>query len=142
MPSRGLAFTPPSRAAPAAAARVLLLVGPDALASDYLRSEWNHARPFAKPAIPALRLGTHEALPDQLQRLYGPDLRESRAYDDGLSELVRVLSEPLPAMGPLRTEVPGLPPHFIDVRAQPGLRRMSWHCRIATASCRLCRCFT
>jgi NB-ARC domain/TIR domain len=116
MPSRGLTFTQEIRDAIDRANRLLLIVGPSALTSAYVQSEWRHALLFAKSVVPLLRIGTYDTLPEPLRQLHCPDCRESRAYDEALIEVVRVLSDPLPTLGPLRGETPRLPPHFLDVR--------------------------
>jgi hypothetical protein len=106
MPSRGLTFTQEIRAAIDRANRLLLIVGPYAIQSSYVRSEWNHALLFSKSVVPVLRLGTYEEVPEELRQFHCPDCRANRSYDDALAELVRVLSDPLPTLGPLRTDVP------------------------------------
>src|SRR5579885_2670904 len=62
MPSRGLKFTQEIRDAIEACDRLLLVVGPCAVASDYVRAEWEHALLFAKGVVPILRLGDYSLL--------------------------------------------------------------------------------
>src|SRR5262245_9225081 len=80
MPSRGLTFTQEVRDAIDRSSRLLLLVGPHALQSTYVRSEWNHALLFSKSVVPILRLGTYESLPEELREFHCPDGREARPY--------------------------------------------------------------
>ena len=117
MPSRGLTFTQEIRDAIDRANRLLLIVGPYAIQSQYVRSEWHHALLFSKSVVPALRLGTYESLPEELRQFHCPDCRDSRPYDEMLADLVRILSDPLPTLGAFRTDLPQLPPHFVGMRA-------------------------
>src|SRR5271165_1953062 len=116
MPSRGLTFTQEIRDAIDRANHLLLIVGPGPLTSAYVQSEWRHSLLFAKSVVPLLRIGTYDTLPEPLRQFHCLDCRESRAYDEALAEVARVLSDPLPTLGPLRGETPRLPPHFLDVR--------------------------
>ena len=62
--------------------------------------------------VPLLRLNDYEDLPPELAGLHCPDFRAGRPLDQALDELLRVLSDPVPALGPLQGEVPGVPPHY------------------------------
>src|SRR6478672_10017658 len=54
MPSRGLTFLQEIRDAVAVAERLVLVVGPAALRSEYVRAEWQYALALSKPVIPVL----------------------------------------------------------------------------------------
>ena len=63
MPSRALTFMQEIRDAIHNAERLLLIVGPKALSSDYVRAEWQHALADNKVVIPVLRLGGYDEFP-------------------------------------------------------------------------------
>jgi hypothetical protein len=92
--------------------RLIAIVGPAALASDYVRAEWEHARLFAKGVIDIPRLSPYEDIPQDVARFHGPDFRQDAYYGHALNELVRLLREPLAPIGML-TGVPALPAYFV-----------------------------
>jgi WD40 repeat protein len=112
MPNRALTFLQEIRDAVEKCHRLLAVIGPGAVRSNYVLSEWQHALLFAKGVVPLLRLGDFDVLPEDLSRLHCVDSRASRPYDQTLAEVVRLLKEPIPPLGPLLTQVPSLPPHF------------------------------
>src|SRR5712671_6832427 len=57
MPSRGLTFHQEIQDAVAARERLVLVVGPKAAVSDYVRQEWQFALHADKAVTPILRLG-------------------------------------------------------------------------------------
>jgi WD40 repeat protein len=116
MNNRGRTFLQEIRDAVARADRVIAVIGPRALESEYVRVEWEHALLFSKAVVPILRLGNYGELPADFAHLHSPDFRESRPYPEALSELVRILKEPVPPLPPFLTEVPSLPPHFLPRR--------------------------
>ena len=63
MANRGRTFLQEIRDAIESVDRVVAVVGPRALLSEYVRSEWDHAVLFAKGIVPILRLGTYDLLP-------------------------------------------------------------------------------
>ena len=113
MPNRGLTFLQEIRDAVEAADRLIAVIGPQAVASDYVRAEWQHALWFAKGVVPVLRLGDYDLVPPELAKLHGPDFREARIFEEALEELSRILDEPLASLGALLSEVPSLLPHFL-----------------------------
>lgn len=120
MPSRALTFLQEVRDAITISERLIFVVGPAAVVSDYVRAEWDYALSICQPVIPILRFGKgnndncedYGQLPVELANLHCPDFRETRRYDEALDELVRVLSEPVAPLGQL-ISVPHLPPHFL-----------------------------
>jgi WD40 repeat protein len=112
MPSRSLTFLQEIRDAIAAAERFVLVVGPAALRSDYVRAEWQYALALSKPVIPVLRAGEMEDLPPEVGRVHSIDARTTRPARAAFDELVRVLGAPLPPLGPFLSSIPALPPHF------------------------------
>ncbi|NEM04735.1 TIR domain-containing protein [Geodermatophilus normandii] len=111
MPSRSLTFMDEIRRAIDAADRLLVVVGPHAVASEYVRSEWLYALARGKAVTPVLRSGGYELLPPELRMLHCPDVRTARPERQARAEVVRVLTEPMPQLGELHG-VPDLPPHF------------------------------
>ncbi|MEI6502002.1 MAG: toll/interleukin-1 receptor domain-containing protein, partial [Armatimonadota bacterium] len=112
MPSRALTFLQEIRDAISARDRLVLVVGPDALASEYVEAEWRWAFDFGKPVNPVLRLGDYDTLPEELKLLDAPDFTKDADYEERLATLVRQLSEPVPPMGKL-AGVPSLPQHLL-----------------------------
>ena len=69
MPNRGLTFLQEIRDAIDYADRLLLVAGPGAYTSDYVRDEWQYAYETYKGINIALRLGDYFDLPEQLRGL-------------------------------------------------------------------------
>jgi hypothetical protein len=59
MPSRALIFLPAIRDAISPSDRLLLVVGPKAVASDYVAAEWRCALGLCIAVTPGLRLGDY-----------------------------------------------------------------------------------
>ena len=112
MPSRALTFLKEIREAIRAADRVVVVIGPRCVASDYCRAEWQAALAESKPVTPVLRLGQRSMLPPELRGFHSPDLSARADAATGLSDLLRVLRDPPPPLGPLIGGVPDVPPHF------------------------------
>ncbi len=113
MPSRSLTFHQEIRDAIAARERLLLVVGPKAVSSDYVRQEWQFAwREADKVVTPILRLGDYPLVPDELKLLHCEDFRDDSQYPFHLDKLVRQLREPAPRLGKL-IAVPSLPSHYL-----------------------------
>lgn len=112
MPSRALTFLQEIRDAIESSERLVLVLGPKAIASDYVRAEWEHALLFGNSVIPILRLGSYDTVPPEISKLHTPDFRASRPYPEALRELLRILDEKLLPLAPLYG-VPSFPPHFI-----------------------------
>ena len=113
MPSRTLTFHQEIRDAVAACDRLVLLIGPKAVESLYVRQEWQFAYFEAEKIVtPILRRGDFPIVPDELKLLHCEDIRDDRQYDFHLKNLIRQLGEPAPTLGKL-IGVPSLPPHFL-----------------------------
>ena len=112
MPSRALTFMQEIRDAIHDAERLLLIVGPRALSSGYVRAEWQHALADNKVVIPVLRLGGYDDFPAELQHVHGPSCLKERALEESLAEITRVLRDPIPPLGMIAGNLPDLPPHF------------------------------
>ena len=111
MPSRGRTFLQEIRDAIESVDRVIAVIGPAAVRSDYVRYEWDHALLFAKGLLPVLRLGDHKMLPSELWpggddglaavdfgKLHAPDFRDGRPYEAALAELARIIRQPVAAL--------------------------------------------
>src|SRR5690606_21036259 len=92
--------------------KLILVVGPGALESDYVKAEWEYALSICLPVIPILRAGDYALIPPALKKWHAPDFRDSRPYADALAELKRILAEPTAPLGRLHA-VPPLPPWYI-----------------------------
>jgi WD40 repeat protein len=112
MPSRALTFHKEIRDAIDSSDRLIVVIGPKAIQSDYVRAEWQHALNACKIVIPVMRFGKRDLLPNELRKLNCPDMRETRPYADALADLLRVLGDPVVPLGELRG-VPLLPAHFL-----------------------------
>ncbi len=114
MPSRNLTFHQEIRDAVAAHDRLLLVIGPKAVASEYVRQEWQFAWfEGEKVVTPILRLGDYPLAIDELKLVHAEDFRNDADYPIHLKELVRILNEPPPPMGKL-IAVPSLPAHYLS----------------------------
>ena len=113
MPSRLLTFHQEIREAVATRERLVLVVGPRAVASDYVRQEWLFALQEDKVVTPILRLGEFLLVPDELKLFHHEDFRDDARFDFHLDNLARQLSEPPPRLGKL-IAVPSLPGHYLE----------------------------
>ena len=128
MASRGRTFLQEIRDAIEAVDRVIAVIGPAAIHSDYVRYEWDHAALFAKGLLPILRLGDYGLVPSELLlendqglavsdlgMLHCPDFRAERPYEQALDELVAIIGQPVPPLASY-DGTPALPPHFLPRR--------------------------
>ncbi len=114
MPSRQLSFSKEIEAAIASCDRLVLVVGPGAVFSDYVTHEWRFAFHKAVKCVNAiLRRGDYDLLPEDLRGPHVEDFRDDEAFDFRLANLVRQLSDPLPPLGKL-VAVPALPAHYLE----------------------------
>lgn len=123
MPSRALTFYQEIRDAIAARDRLVLVVGPGAVASDYVAQEWQFSYFAANKCVnPILRLGDFDLIPEDLKLLHAEDFREDAQFDDHLKKLIRQLSEPVQPVGKL-IAVPELPPGYGNTASASPLGR-------------------
>lgn len=101
MPNRDLSFLQEIRDAIIERDLLLLVVGPQAMASDYVRAEWEFALSVCKPIHPVLRAGDFDQLPPQLSLLDTPNFCDDAQYDKAFDHLLRHLSEPPRPLGEL-----------------------------------------
>lgn len=112
MPSRALTFLKEIRDAIRAVDRVVVIIGPKCVTSDYCRAEWQAALAETRIVNPLIRIGEYELLPPELASLHCPDFRDEANFEDAFKETLRVLTEPIPPLGALLGGVPDVPPHF------------------------------
>ena len=112
MPSRALTFLQEIRDAVRSRDRLLVVLGPAAVLSDYVRAEWQAALVDGKVVTPVLRLGDYDLVPPELKNLHCPDVRPSRPPEEAFGELLRILRDPVPPLGSLMGPVPEMPAHF------------------------------
>lgn len=112
MESRGRTFLQEIRDAISGCGRLLLVVGPGSVQSEYVRAEWQHALDECKVIVPVLRIGERSAVPAELSKLHSVDFRNDQVYAGTLAELLRILVTPVPELGAL-SGVISLPPHFV-----------------------------
>jgi hypothetical protein len=126
MPSGGKPFTAEIEAAIRRAARLALVVGPEALRSPYVSKEWQFAlreglavTPLVRGPYPSEGSTTFtdlvEDLPRRLRRLHAVDCRRSdhRPEHDALEEVARLLAQRLGRLGRLYNAGPALPPWYV-----------------------------
>ena len=112
MPSRGLTFLREIQDAINISEHLILVVGPAAVKSDYVRAEWEYALSTCKVINPLLRLGNYDLLPPELSKYDTPDFRANTQYETKFSRLLAQLKEPIAPLGEL-FGVHNLPPHFL-----------------------------
>jgi WD40 repeat protein len=117
MPSRALTFLQEIRDAITQVDRVLFVVGPRGIKSDYVRAEWEYALSICHTVTPLLRLGDYTLLPSELAPLHTVDFRRTglpffdTRYATAFKDLLRILREPEYELGPVRADP--LPARFV-----------------------------
>ena len=72
LPSRSLTFHQEIRDAINARDRMLVVLGPKALRSEYVREEWQYALATEKIVTPIRRAETHNSVPPEMGAVHGP----------------------------------------------------------------------
>lgn len=111
MPSRGTTFLQEIREAIADADRLVVVLGPAALTSEYVRTEWQYALSLSKPVTPLLSGIGAEQLPPELRLFHAPNTGAGEPSRRAWAEIDRVLAEPPPPLAAL-DGVPRIPPRF------------------------------
>ena len=117
LPSRGTTFDQEIRRAIEASARLVLVVGPNALSRGYVAQEWGFADDLGIPVVPVLRAGSFKDLPERLRGYHSVPAQPPLPVDAAITSLVRLLSEPVAPLGTCYS-VPVPPPHVLG---RPGL---------------------
>jgi len=113
MPNRGLTFSDEIRRAIALHERFVLVVGPKAVESAYVREEWTCALDLDKPVYPVIRIGDVTLLPDRVRLYDARFMQQDADYHLEMTRLVDQLRAAPPQLGALHA-VPSLPPHFLE----------------------------
>lgn len=112
MESRGRSFLREIRDGIAAAERVLLIVGPRVRHSSNVEAEWRQALREGVAVTPLLCLGDYDDVPDALRQLHCEDVRSSIPETAAFEKVRRIVSTPVPPLGPL-VGVPRLPTPYL-----------------------------
>ena len=112
MESRGRTFFQELRDAIHDSERVLLVVGPAALQSEYVQSEWQHALLYSRAILPLLRIGDYQEIPPEYALFHSVDCRAARDERGVFEEILARLETPVPPLGELHG-MPPLPPSYI-----------------------------
>ncbi len=98
LPARGLTFTDEIEKAIRGCQRFVLVVAPGALASDYVRAEWECALTNCKPVTPILRAGDYDIIPKALgiTNVNAIDCRPTRAEESAFNDIAERLRQPAP----------------------------------------------
>ena len=122
MPSRQLSFHQEIRDAITECDRLLLVIGPCTIESEYIDQEWRFALDAGKCVNPIVRLNHvlgdidgYSLIPEELALVHAEDFRDDENYAQHTQSLFRQLSESLPPLGKL-VGVPTLPRHFRSQR--------------------------
>jgi tetratricopeptide (TPR) repeat protein len=111
MPGRGLTFLQEIRDAIDRADRLILVIGPGVVKSDYVRAEWQYAQQICKVINPVMRLGDYGQI-SELGNLDTPDFRDDAKYEAALEHLLRHVGELAPVPGRLYN-VPAMPAYYL-----------------------------
>lgn len=125
MRARGLTFIDEIKHAISERDRLVFIVGPAAVASPYVRMEWEHALASDKCVNPIVRkdgrkpdgsaLDAYALMPEELAFLHAEDFRDDDQYAAHLANLIRQLSDDPPPLGKLIAvpSMDAIAPHLI-----------------------------
>src|SRR5579872_4249106 len=116
MPSRQLTFLQEIRDIIATCDRLVLIIGPGAINSDYVEQEWRFAQHMGICINPIVRSNAegpdgYELIPDELKLIHAEDFRDDSHFAQAIQNLIRQLEEPIAPLGRL-VAVPELPVHY------------------------------
>jgi len=118
MPARGLPFPEEIREAIHKCDRVVVVIGPRALRSDYVRAEWQASLSERKPVVTVLRrvpdgvTDPHSCLPPELRMFHAEPFLPIDGQEPPLDRLADLLSSQLPSPPRIFGRPPERPPHF------------------------------
>ena len=101
LPARSLTFTHEIEDAIRDCDRFVLVAGPGAVASEYVRAEWRFALEGCKPITPILRAGDYDLIPAAVAEINAVDCRPSRDEAAALGDLIARLNEAAPLGDPI-----------------------------------------
>jgi WD40 repeat protein len=125
MRARGLTFIDEIKRAISERERLVFIVGPHAVVSQYVRMEWEHAFAAEKCVNAVVRLDDqrirdavvdgYSLIPEELASLHAEDFRDDHRYAEHFANLARQLSDPPPPLGKLIAvpSIHGIAPHLI-----------------------------
>ena len=103
---------------------LVFIVSPKSISSEHTTAELKHALQIGIMVIPILRKGDFDILPEELKRFQTTDFRRDKDYELRFKELVILLSESTPLLGPPMKSIPILmKPGTILCRIYWGPRR-------------------
>jgi len=106
MESRGRTFLQELRDAIEASDRLIAVIGPTAVTSDYVKAEWEYALPFAKGVVPILRCDDYDLVPSDLSKLHCPDFRKERPYNEHLRSYLTSWTSQCPSLARFSLQSP------------------------------------
>lgn len=134
MESRGKTFLQEIRDAIYESERLIAIIGPNAVESDYVRFEWEYAYNFSTVIVPILRRGDYKLIPekfkriflfydkfeklpyelnsDELANLHCEDFQDDSRYSDALEKLTSILSKSIDPPAPFHGDKQPRMPHF------------------------------
>ncbi len=96
LPSRSVPFSKEIETAIRDSDRFVLVVGPNASTSEWVRAELRYALELCKPITAILRAGDYDLMPVEIERINAIDFRAPRKYEDALKDLITRLGQPAP----------------------------------------------
>jgi len=108
MPNRGLTFLQEIRDAIDAVDTLLLVVGPGAALSDYVRAEWDYALRTCTRVVPVARLDDDETdvyklIPPELANFHAEDCRPNRDEAAALTRIAQIIADDPAPLATLRS---------------------------------------
>jgi|GEM_PF-6708016 len=110
--SRGKTFLNEIRDAITTCQRLILIVSPDAVASQWVEYEWRHALAHCKIVHPILLEGTFDIIPAEVGQMDAPDFRDKANYYTMLDKLISNLHK-ADDIGQVRG-APTLPGYYLE----------------------------
>ncbi|MDX2139093.1 MAG: NB-ARC domain-containing protein [Chloroflexota bacterium] len=117
LPSRSTPFPTEIERAIHDCPRFLFVVGPGAMASDWVQAELHCAQSLCKAITPILRMGDYDLLPASLSDINMIDCRPTRDFAAAVSDVIERLRQSAAIAQPYGIKKP-LPAHYI-VREKP-----------------------
>ncbi|RMG78863.1 MAG: toll/interleukin-1 receptor domain-containing protein, partial [Chloroflexi bacterium] len=91
---------------------LILIVGPEAAQSEYVRYEWQHALTYGKLIYPVLRKGDYTLVPPELKNYHCYDFSTESSYRTDLPKLLDDIRDSIGKSGAL-VNVPAYPNHYL-----------------------------
>jgi CRISPR/Cas system CSM-associated protein Csm2 small subunit len=91
---RALTFLQEIRDAISERDKLILVVSPEAIRSEYVKAEWQYAYEICKHIVPIILRGGYEILSEVLKRLDTPNFQDGANHHDSIGRLLRNLQFP------------------------------------------------